>query len=147
MNEIKVSINRNGLLSKKIIFKILYNVSIDFNKHVHDIDIFINDKWRKYVGGDIWRLFKITRRLELRFWPTRKQSQPSQGDFFALQREPWYTLTEITVLLVSFYSQSYSFPSFFLEKNNFILLFYSLKSWIHYTSEYLHILKTEPFKE
>jgi hypothetical protein len=39
----------------------------DFNKHVHDIDIFINDKWRKYAGGDIGRLFKITRRLELRF--------------------------------------------------------------------------------
>jgi uncharacterized protein YpuA (DUF1002 family) len=56
MNEIKVSINRNGLLSKKIIFKILNNVSIDFNKHVHDIDIFINDKWRKYVGGDFSKL-------------------------------------------------------------------------------------------
>jgi hypothetical protein len=40
---------------------------IDFNKHVHDIDIFINDKWRKYAGGDIWQLFKITRRLELHF--------------------------------------------------------------------------------
>ena len=53
MNESKVSINRNGLLSKKITFKIL---------NVHDIDIFINDKWRKYAGGDI-----ITRRLELRF--------------------------------------------------------------------------------
>ena len=39
--------------------------TIDFNKH--DINIFINDKWRKYVGGDIGRLFKITRRLELRF--------------------------------------------------------------------------------
>ena len=108
--------------SRKSLSKYLTD-TIDFNKH--DINIFINDKWRKYVGGDIWRLFKITRRLELRFWPTRKQSQPSQGDFFALQREPWYTLTEITVLLVSFYSQSYSFPSFFLEKNNFILLFYS----------------------
>ena len=58
MNEIKVSINRNGLLSKN---------TIDFNKHVHDIDIFINDKWRKYAGGDIGRLFKITRRLELHF--------------------------------------------------------------------------------
>jgi hypothetical protein len=23
--------------------------TIDFNKHVHDIDIFINDKWRKYA--------------------------------------------------------------------------------------------------
>ena len=41
--------------------------TIDFNKHVHDIDIFMNDKWRKYAGGDIWRLFRITRRLELRF--------------------------------------------------------------------------------
>jgi hypothetical protein len=41
--------------------------TIDFNKHVHDIDIFINDKWRKYAGGDIGRLIKITRRLELRF--------------------------------------------------------------------------------
>ena len=41
--------------------------TIDFNKHVHDIDIFINDKWRKYADGDIGRLFKITRRLELRF--------------------------------------------------------------------------------
>ena len=50
--------------------------TIDFNKH--DIDIFINDT------GDIGRLFKITRRLELRFWPTRKWSQTSQGDFIAL---------------------------------------------------------------
>jgi hypothetical protein len=58
MNEIKVSINHNGLLSKKITFKI---DTIDFNKHVHDIDIFINDKWRKYAGGDIGRLLKITR--------------------------------------------------------------------------------------
>jgi hypothetical protein len=41
--------------------------TIDFNKHVHDIDVFINDKWRKYAGSDIGRLFKITRRLELRF--------------------------------------------------------------------------------
>ena len=40
---------------------------IDFNKHVHDIDIFINDKWRKYESGDIGQLFKITRRLELHF--------------------------------------------------------------------------------
>ena len=29
---------------------------IDFNKHVHDIDIFINDKWRKYVGGNSSKL-------------------------------------------------------------------------------------------
>jgi hypothetical protein len=28
---------------------------------VHDTDIFINDKWRKYAGGDIGRLFKITK--------------------------------------------------------------------------------------
>ena len=32
-----------------------------------DIDIFINDKRRKYAGGDIGRFFKITRRIELRF--------------------------------------------------------------------------------
>ena len=52
MNEIKVSINRHGLLSKKITFKILIIMdTIDFNKHVHDIDIFINDKWRKYAVG------------------------------------------------------------------------------------------------
>ena len=69
MNKIKVSLNRNGLLSKKITFKILYKITdtIDFNKHVHGINIFINDKWRKYVGGDIGRLFKFTRRLELLF--------------------------------------------------------------------------------
>jgi hypothetical protein len=41
--------------------------TIDFNKYMHDIDIFINGKWRKYAGGDIGRLVKITRRLELRF--------------------------------------------------------------------------------
>jgi hypothetical protein len=39
----------------------------DFNKH--DINIlkmiFINE-WRKYVGGDIRRLFNITRRFEQR---------------------------------------------------------------------------------
>ena len=77
---------------RKSLSKYLIMDTIDFNKHVHDIDIFINDKWRKYAGGDIGRLFKITRRLELRFWPTRKWSQPSQCDFFvriALQCEPW----------------------------------------------------------
>ena len=77
---------------RKSLSKYLVTDTIDFNKHVHNVDIFINDKWRKYGDGDIRRLFKITRRLELRFWPTRKRSQPSQGDFFvriALQREPW----------------------------------------------------------
>jgi hypothetical protein len=64
MNKIKVSINRNGLLSKKSLSKYLTN-TIDFNKQ--DIDIFINGKWRKYAGGDIGRLFRITRRVELRF--------------------------------------------------------------------------------
>jgi hypothetical protein len=52
-------------LSKYLI--LLITDTIDFNKHVNDIDIFINEKWRKYMGGDIGRLFKITRRLELRF--------------------------------------------------------------------------------
>jgi hypothetical protein len=52
---------------RKSLSKYLITDTIDFNKHVHDIDIFINDKWRKYAGGNIGRLFKITRRLELRF--------------------------------------------------------------------------------
>lgn len=56
MTEIKVSINHIGLLYKKITFKYLITDTIDFNKHMHDIDIFINGKWRKYVGGDIGRL-------------------------------------------------------------------------------------------
>jgi hypothetical protein len=66
--------------SRKSLSKYLMD-KIDFN--TYDIDIFINDTWQKYAG-DIGRLFKITWRLELRYWPTRKQSQPSQGDFFAL---------------------------------------------------------------
>ena len=56
MNEIKVSINRNGLFSKKITF------------------IFINDKWRKYAGGDIGRLFK--------------RSQPSYDKATSLPESP-----------------------------------------------------------
>ena len=36
---------------RKSLSKYLIMDTIDFNKHVHDIDIFINDKWRKYVGG------------------------------------------------------------------------------------------------
>jgi hypothetical protein len=46
---------------------------------------------KKYTC-DIGRLFKITRRLELRFLPTRKRSQLPKGDFFTritLKREPW----------------------------------------------------------
>ena len=105
MNEIKVSINRNGLLSKKSLSKYLTTDTIDFNKHVHDIDIFINDKWRKYTGGNIGRLFKITRRLELRFWPMRKRSRPSQGDFFALQREPCYKCSQYQLIFMKFKNQ------------------------------------------
>jgi hypothetical protein len=52
---------------RKSLSKYLITDKIDFNKHVLDIDIFINDKWRKYAGGDIGRFFKITSRLELRF--------------------------------------------------------------------------------
>jgi hypothetical protein len=52
MNEIKVSINRNGLLSKHL------TDTIDFNKHVHDIDIFIIKLQAEKIRG--WR-------LELRF--------------------------------------------------------------------------------
>jgi hypothetical protein len=48
---------------RKSLSKYLITDTIDFNKQVHDIDIniFINDKWRKYAGSDIGRLFKITR--------------------------------------------------------------------------------------
>ena len=52
---------------RKSLSKYLITDTIDFNKNMHDIDIFINDKWRKYACGDIGRLFKITRRHELRF--------------------------------------------------------------------------------
>jgi hypothetical protein len=52
---------------RKSLSKYLITDTIDFNKLVHDLDIFINDKWRKYAVGDIGRLFKITRRLELCF--------------------------------------------------------------------------------
>jgi hypothetical protein len=49
--------------SRKSLSKYLMN-NIKFNKH--DVDIFINGTWKKYVGN-IGRLFKITRLLELRF--------------------------------------------------------------------------------
>ena len=52
--------------TRKSLSKYLIMGTIDFNKYVHDIEIFINDKWRKYAGGDIGRPFKITRRLKLR---------------------------------------------------------------------------------
>ena len=82
LNEMKVSLNWNGLLYKKITFKILINLmnTIDFNEQ--DVNIFVNDKWQKYAGN-IGLLFKITMWLELRFGPTWRQSQHSQGDFFA----------------------------------------------------------------
>jgi hypothetical protein len=107
---------------RKSLSKYLITDTIDFNKHVHDIDIFINDKWRKYAVGDIGRLFKITRRLELCFWPMRKRSQPSQGDFFAriaLQREPcsdtifWFWSNQSLLLIVkaNWRSSKYQFYS------------------------------------
>ena len=49
--------------SRKSLSKYLMN-TIAFNKH--DVDIFINGVWQKYAGN-IGRLFKITRLLELRF--------------------------------------------------------------------------------
>jgi hypothetical protein len=55
----KVSINRNGLLYKKI------TDTIDFNKQ--DINIFINDKWRKYMGGDIENSSKLQGDLNFTF--------------------------------------------------------------------------------
>jgi hypothetical protein len=39
---------------RKSLSKYLITDTIDFNKHVHNNDIF-NDKWRKYAGGDIGR--------------------------------------------------------------------------------------------
>jgi hypothetical protein len=44
LNEIKVSLNRNGLIFKKIIMNTIY-----FNEH--DVDIFINGTWQKYAGS------------------------------------------------------------------------------------------------
>jgi hypothetical protein len=44
---------------RKSLSKYLLTDTIDFNKHVHDIDIFINDKWRKYAGGDIRATLKL----------------------------------------------------------------------------------------
>jgi len=38
---------------RKSLSKYLITDTIDFNIHVHNIDIFINDKWRKYAGSDI----------------------------------------------------------------------------------------------
>jgi hypothetical protein len=38
---------------RKSLSKYLLTDTIDFNKHMHDSDIFINDKWRKYADGDI----------------------------------------------------------------------------------------------
>jgi hypothetical protein len=55
--------------------------TIEFNKH--DVVIFINGTWQKYTGNIGW-LFKITRLLKFRFWPTRNRNQPSQGNYFAL---------------------------------------------------------------
>ena len=71
LNEIKVSLNRNGLLFKKVTFKMLNEYH-----RFHDVDIFINGTWQKYAGN--------IGLLELLFWPTRNRSQPSQSNFFAL---------------------------------------------------------------
>jgi hypothetical protein len=62
--------------------------TIDFNEH--DVDIFINGTWQKYVGSIGW-LFIITRLLELCFWSTRNRSQPSQLNLFPLWREPCFS--------------------------------------------------------
>ena len=52
---------------RKSLSKYLITDTIDFNKHVHDINIYINDKWRKYAGGDIGRLFKLQGYLNFAF--------------------------------------------------------------------------------
>ena len=49
--------------SRKSLSKYLMN-TIEINKH--DVDIFINGTWQKYAGN-IGRLFKIIRLLELHF--------------------------------------------------------------------------------
>jgi hypothetical protein len=41
---------------RKSLSKYLITDTIDFNKHVHHINIFINNKWRKYAGGDSSKL-------------------------------------------------------------------------------------------
>ena len=41
---------------RKLLSKYLITDTIDFNKHMHDNDIFINDKWRKYARGDSSKL-------------------------------------------------------------------------------------------
>jgi hypothetical protein len=46
MNEIKVFINRMDYFPRKSLSKYLTD-TIDFNKHVHDIDIFINGQVEK----------------------------------------------------------------------------------------------------
>ena len=83
--------------SRKSLSKYLMN-NIEFNKH--DVDIFINGTWQKYASN-IGRLFKITRLLELRFWPTRNRSQPSQGNYFALyERESCFLSFFKTYMIV-----------------------------------------------
>ena len=52
LNEIKVFLNRNGLLFKKVTSKSLSKYlmnTIEFNKH--DVNIFINGMWQKYAGN------------------------------------------------------------------------------------------------
>jgi plasmid maintenance system killer protein len=47
--------------------KVGHSKFVEMHRDASDFySIFINDTWRKYTG-DIERLFKITRRLELRF--------------------------------------------------------------------------------
>jgi hypothetical protein len=97
-----------------------------FQSEKQDIGIFINDKWRIYESGDIGRLFKITRRLELRFWPTRKQSQPSQGDFFALQREQWRHFgkgTQCSTVLLEMLTEL--FIRSYFQQNKLLIYFFS----------------------
>jgi hypothetical protein len=69
----------NGFFFNNITFKILnkYNrFPYTCYQHFH--------KWHmaKICGRHLGQLFKITRRLDLCFWQTRKRSQPTQGDLF-----------------------------------------------------------------
>jgi hypothetical protein len=65
----------------EIVFKKV-TIKVHNESSEHNLVIFLTDTWQKY-SGNIECLFKITRQLALCFWPTKKRSQPYEGDFFA----------------------------------------------------------------
>ena len=48
LSQAYINISPNYYFPRKSLSKYLMD-TIDFNKHVHDIDILINDKWKKYA--------------------------------------------------------------------------------------------------